>query len=840
MNQTRAAQSNSHSSQGRCLPHPPTRCARASCAERLTCRGPHPRSGRDVQGSCPTPFPPGERALYYCADCGTNQCEGCELLIHEQGRFREHAPRQPVAAPDPQLLCSGFSCLGENLADIRCHTCQRSLCYACDHQIHLLSKRFAHVKVRFQHYLQRQAQRSEVATEEEDEEEQYLSAEAYDSSSYEEGAMMDFRSLMEPDIVSDTHSSGGSHGAHKAPTRTSTLLVDDKEVLQVSSAAEFASRLECEPETPVKVVSIFGNTGEGKSHTLNQAFFGGQRVFQVSPQQQSCTVGVWAAHCPDSGLLTIDTEGLLGLADNECQRTRLLLKILAVSDIVIYRTRAERLGTDMFAFLGDASRAYVDHFAVELKELKERCKIAGPISSLGPAVIVFHETMHTTPLAGENGRSPVEELKFRFGQTGQNFDAFSALEYVGIRTKSLPTCFDGLRAAVVRTIENSSVRSARPVEVVFEALKLLNEKFSGNIAKTIPSTFPDQYFTCPIVCIACNARCKKTVNHKDSHACEGRCKYLHEYDNKVHQCKDCYEKNGREVLLTPQTAAKNDSALMSWAKYAWSGYVLECPCCGVIYQSRQYWYGNKNPDETVTRVEIVHVWPDSEKPPSLEPNNTAQKVLDGLQLITETVTTYSAKPTRTLLEWANDQIAPNYWVPNYQILKCHSCPKTFTAQENKHHCRACGNGFCEECSSKKRPVPERGWGTEPVRVCDACFDGEGDSAVNGAKETGESEVTARKVGEVIRSTFGVVATAMEYPIGLIKDSARPAYWTADAELKQCAVCKKEFDVRRPIHHCRSCGRGVCDACSTARRPVVSRGWEGAVRVCDDCDKREEL
>lgn len=47
----------------------------------------------------------------------------------------------------------------------------------------------------------------------------------------------------------------------------------------------------------------------------------------------------------------------------------------------------------------------------------------------------------------------------------------------------------------------------------------------------------------------------------------------------------------------------------------------------------------------------------------------------------------------------------------------------FTTNEQKHHCRACGHGFCDECSSKKKPVPERGWGQDPVRVCDECFAG---------------------------------------------------------------------------------------------------------------------
>lgn len=38
-------------------------------------------------------------------------------------------------------------------------------------------------------------------------------------------------------------------------------------------------------------------------------------------------------------------------------------------------------------------------------------------------------------------------------------------------------------------------------------------------------------------------------------------------------------------------------------------YVIECPNCGVIYRSRQYWYGNQDPVETVVRTEIQHIWP---------------------------------------------------------------------------------------------------------------------------------------------------------------------------------------------------------------------------------------
>ena len=86
-------------------------------------------------------------------------------------------------------------------------------------------------------------------------------------------------------------------------------------------------------------------------------------MFATSSQQESCTTGAWAAYDPELQVLLLDTEGMLGQG-RENVRTRLLLKILAVSDIVIYRTRAERLHNDLFYFLGDASTAFNKHFQV--------------------------------------------------------------------------------------------------------------------------------------------------------------------------------------------------------------------------------------------------------------------------------------------------------------------------------------------------------------------------------------------------------------------------------------------------------------------------------------------
>ena len=71
----------------------------------------------------------------------------------------------------------------------------------------------------------------------------------------------------------------------------------------------------------------------------------------------------------------------------------------------------------------------------------------------------------------------------------------------------------------------------------------------------------------------------------------------------------------------------------------------------------------------------------------------------------------------------------------------------------------------------------------------------------------------------------------------IQDSARPAYWVPNHKIKKCCVCEEKFGPKLRIHHCRSCGCGVCDICSATRRMVPSRGWDHAVRVCDTCNKK---
>ncbi|XP_047201559.1 zinc finger FYVE domain-containing protein 1-like [Girardinichthys multiradiatus] len=752
-----------------------------------------------------------EEAAFECNDCKTLQCVRCEVELHHQEHLRNH-DRVPVG-PGHVPYCD--NCKGgsgdsskRHRSVVRCQNCKVNLCLDCQKRTHSGSSKKKHQLI------------------------SYLPP--------PKPAEVNSTKM----AVQNADAPESSERARLLEKVSSFLLVDENEEMQIKDEALFMRSLGCSPSQLLKVVSIFGNTGEGKSHTLNHTFFMGREVFKTSPTQESCTVGVWAAFDPLHRIVVIDTEGLLGNSSKQGQRTRLLLKVLAVSDLIIYRTHADRLHDDLFKFLGDASDAYLKHFTKELKATTARCGLDVPLSTLGPAVVIFHETVHTKLLGSDKSTESLDRLLLeRFRKLSRFPEAFSSIQYWGTQTLNPPTDFRGLQNKLEQLLDNNATRSPRSPGVIFKALQALSERFNGEIAGENAAHscfFPDEYFTCSSFCLSCGSGCKHSMNHLHEgsyHEAKQRCRYSAQYDNRIYTCKACYE-GGKEVIVVPKTSASSDSQWMGLARYAWSGYVIECPNCGVIYRSRQYWYGNLDPVDTVVRTEIQHVWPGSDG--FLKDNsNAAQRLLDGVNLVAQSVSELSVKPAKAVTSWLTDQIAPAYWKPNSLIMMCRKCNTVFQDNDTKHHCRACGEGFCDSCSSKAAPVPERGWGLAPVRVCDVCFEQRASYAEILASELEEEEggTLARKVGEAVTNTIGVVATAIDIPLGLVKDAARPAYWVPDQDILSCHNCQREFNAKLSKHHCRACGQGVCDECSPLRRPVPSRGWDHPVRVCTGCNQK---
>lgn len=49
-------------------------------------------------------------------------------------------------------------------------------------------------------------------------------------------------------------------------------------------------------------------------------------------------------------------------------------------------------------------------------------------------------------------------------------------------------------------------------------------------------------------------------------------------------------------------------------------------------------------------------------------NNAAQRLLDGVNYMAQSVSELSVKPAKAVTAWLTDQIAPAYWKPNSLIL----------------------------------------------------------------------------------------------------------------------------------------------------------------------------
>jgi zinc finger FYVE domain-containing protein 1 len=116
--------------------------------------------------------------------------------------------------------------------------------------------------------------------------------------------------------------------------------------------------------------------------------------------------------------------------------------------------------------------------------------------------------------------------------------------------------------------------------------------------------------------------------------------------------------------------------------YAMSGYLLECPHHGILYKSREYWYGNEEP-EKVVRTEIKHVWKDQKFEFMGTSLNTGRKVIDVFNYLGDIIN----EPKDLACQYLADRVAPSYWIPNAEIINCSACKIKLEKSEDKHHCR---------------------------------------------------------------------------------------------------------------------------------------------------------
>ncbi|KAG8439109.1 hypothetical protein GDO86_005355 [Hymenochirus boettgeri] len=65
----------------------------------------------------------------------------------------------------------------------------------------------------------------------------------------------------------------------------------------------------------------------------------------------------------------------------------------------------------------------------------------------------------------------------------------------------------------------------------------------------------------------------------------------------------------------------------------------------------------------------------------------------------------------------NKALKGHSWLKDDEATECKQCNKEFSISRRKHHCRNCGDIFCNTCSSNELSLPSY---PKPVRVCDTC------------------------------------------------------------------------------------------------------------------------
>ncbi|CAO2817633.1 unnamed protein product [Amaranthus hypochondriacus] len=62
----------------------------------------------------------------------------------------------------------------------------------------------------------------------------------------------------------------------------------------------------------------------------------------------------------------------------------------------------------------------------------------------------------------------------------------------------------------------------------------------------------------------------------------------------------------------------------------------------------------------------------------------------------------------------------DHWVPDEAVSKCTGCGSDFSAFNRRHHCRNCGDIFCDKCTQGRTPLTAED-DAQAVRVCDRCM-----------------------------------------------------------------------------------------------------------------------
>jgi len=168
------------------------------------------------------------------------------------------------------------------------------------------------------------------------------------------------------------------------------------------------------------------------------------------------------------------------------------------------------------------------------------------------------------------------------------------------------------------------------------------------------------------------------------------------------------------------------------------------------------------------------------------------------------------------------------WENDHEAFDCMICHEKFTLTKRRHHCRHCGRVICSDCSKNKHFFS----GVQ-ARICDECFSELRQTQIVDINSISPLRDATSPVLRISRSSENLLNLTSPEEAN-VSSHKEAAVWIPDNETKHCMSCEAQFTVIRRKHHCRSCGKVVCGACSSKRLLLEYINPDSLVRVCKDC------
>uniref|UniRef100_A0A0R0K2N8 FYVE-type domain-containing protein n=1 Tax=Glycine max TaxID=3847 RepID=A0A0R0K2N8_SOYBN len=155
-----------------------------------------------------------------------------------------------------------------------------------------------------------------------------------------------------------------------------------------------------------------------------------------------------------------------------------------------------------------------------------------------------------------------------------------------------------------------------------------------------------------------------------------------------------------------------------------------------------------------------------------------------------------------LIKPANEE--KDHWVPDEAVSKCTACGTDFGAFVRRHHCRNCGDIFCDKCTYGRIALTADE-NAQPVRVCDRCM-AEVSQRLTSAKESSSKpalqshEDLARKLQEELERNRKTSGSKSDGSARRMKEVACPICTvhlqvqvpSSGSETIECGVCQHPF------------------------------------------------